>query len=287
MYATYNFTVYHESVSRIGNCFVWGEADGHRGSRDIATCLHKYIMSVDGRAGTKIKHIIMYCDCCSGQNRNRVVLAMLKYTLTLTSNITEITLKFLLPGHTYMPADSMHATIERFVKRRAVWSPSQWSTFISMAREEPGPYNVTVMQHTDFMDWSSIEKLLPRPLTDADLNKIKWLSVRVVNLKKGQDEAAMRFSFVDAAEVSVLLAVETAHTRISKRRQRGQTAQPKPAYSSRLPISTAKFRDLRRLCDSGVIPVKFRDEYLSLPVHDDTQDCLPETDDEDNIPDNH
>jgi len=150
-YATYNFTVY-ESVSRIGTCFVWGEADGRRGSNEIATCLHRYIMSVDNRQGCKIKHIVMYCDCCAGQNRNRIVLAMLKYSLSLTTSITEITLKFLLPGHTYMPADSMHATIERFTKKRAVWAPSQWATVISMARTEPGPYNVTVMNHTDFMD---------------------------------------------------------------------------------------------------------------------------------------
>ena len=94
----------------------------------------------------------------------------------------------------------------------------------------------------------------------------------------------IRSSFLDAAEMSVSLA--SARSR-SRRRLQGQTAQPKPAYNSRLPISGPKFRDLKRLCDDGIIPVEHRNEYLSLPVDGDIQDFLPETDEEDDIPEDH
>ena len=285
-YATYNFTVY-ESVSRRGNCYVWGEADGHRGSKEIATCLHKYIISVDTREGSKIKHVVMYCDCCAGQNINRIVLAMLKYTLTITDNITDITLKFLLPGHTYMPADSMHATIERFTKRRVVWAPSEWPQVMAWARTNPRPYDVTVMKHTDFRQWSSVDKMLPRQLKDTAQNNIKWLRVRSIHLSKGQDEATVRYSFRDTAEISVPLALNCRRTRVQKcQKEETAQAQPLPAYSSRLPISAAKFKDLKRLCEGGIIPVKYHNEFLSLPVDDDVRDCLPETDEENSVPDN-
>ena len=270
----YNFTVY-ESFSRKGNCYIWGEADGHRGSNEIATCLHSYLLSLDSR-GTDIKHVMMYCDCCGGQNRNRVVLSMLKYTLDVTQNITDITLNFLLPGHTYMPADSMHATIERFTKRRVVWAPSQWPQMIALARTNPGPYDVTLLKHTDFLQWRSLEKQLPRQLKDTKQNIVKWLSVRSIHLTKGQDVATVRYSFIGSDEIYVPLVQSRRRTR------RGQVAQPMPAYCSRLPISAAKFKDLEQLCVKGIIPAEYRSEFLSLPVDADIPDCLPETDEEDN-----
>lgn len=273
-YVMYNFTVY-ESFSRKGNCYIWGEADGHRGSNEIATCLHSYLLSLDSR-GTDIKHVMMYCDCCGGQNRNRVVLSMLKYTLDVTQNITDITLNFLLPGHTYMPADSMHATIERFTKRRVVWAPSQWPQMIALARTNPGPYDVTLLKHTDFLQWRSLEKLLPRQLKDTKQNIVKWLSVRSIHLTKGHDVATVRYSFIGSDEIYVPLVQSRRRTR------RGQVAQPMPAYCSRLPISAAKFKDLEQLCVKGIIPAEYRSEFLSLPVDADIPDCLPETDEEDN-----
>lgn len=281
-YATYNFTVY-ESVSRRGNCYIWGESDGGRGSHEIATCLHKYLMSLDSLEDSKIKHVVMYCDCCPGQNRNRVVLAMLKYTLTITTSITDITLKFLLPGHTYMPADSMHATIERFTKRRAIWAPSQWAQVIGLARTDPKPYNVTVMKHTDFLLWSSVEKMLPRQLKDTEQNNVKWLSIRSIHLVKGQDDATVRFNFVDTNEITMPLATANRRTRKkSTGLETGQPPQPISAYSGKLSISAAKYKDLK-LCDRGIIPADYRNEYLSLPVDDDVADCLPETDAEDDV----
>lgn len=54
---------------------------------------------------------------------------MLHYALTVLVNVKQITLKFLLTGHTYMPADIIHSTIERFTRKRTVWAPSEWETF--------------------------------------------------------------------------------------------------------------------------------------------------------------
>lgn len=49
-------------------------------------------------------------------------------------------------------------------------------------------------------------------------------------------------------------------------------------YDRRLPISTAKYNDLKRLCEKGInIPKPYQHEYLNLP-HESLQDCLIDED---------
>ena len=98
-YSVYNFSIY-ESCTRRGFCYVWGEADAKCGAFEISTCLYKWLTSVDNLQ--LAKKVILYCDCYSGQNRNRVVVAMLRYALINCNYIETVHLKFLLPG----PVDS-------------------------------------------------------------------------------------------------------------------------------------------------------------------------------------
>ena len=44
-----------------------------------------------------------------------------------------------------MPADSIHATIKHFVRKRVVWAPSEWATIIRSARTDPELYTVITM----------------------------------------------------------------------------------------------------------------------------------------------
>lgn len=133
--AVYNFTIY-ESDTKLGVCNLWTEADAKRGANEITTCLLEYIKKVDKR-GT-VKQIILYCDSAFGQNKNKTILAMLRYALSISDNIDTIQINYLIPGHTYMPVDSMHATIENSVKNSIVWAPSQWPTIIQFSRKKTG-----------------------------------------------------------------------------------------------------------------------------------------------------
>lgn len=44
-FATFNFTVY-EVARKKGHCFVWDESNGKRGSNEIATGLHQFILTL-------------------------------------------------------------------------------------------------------------------------------------------------------------------------------------------------------------------------------------------------
>ena len=60
---------------------------------------------------------------------------------------------YLLPGHIMMPADSVHNTIEWFVRRRTI-CPSEWPTIIFNAGTYPSGYNCFEIGHSEFENWN-------------------------------------------------------------------------------------------------------------------------------------
>lgn len=49
----------------------------------------------------------------------------------------------------------------------------------------------------------------------------------------------------------------------------------------KLPISSAKYNDLKRFCEKGTIPKRFRADYIKLPFKSDEVETLLNTDEED------
>lgn len=121
--STYNLSFY-ESGTRNFQCYLWGECDGKRGANDICTGIYKYLQSVDSQ-NANIKEMILYCDSCSGRNKNHQILAMFNCFLKSSNNIFIITIKYLLPGHT---------NIELAHKNKVIYAPSEWDSIIRNAR---------------------------------------------------------------------------------------------------------------------------------------------------------
>lgn len=154
-YSCLNFTIY-ESKTQNTFRYLWGECDGKRGANEICSILSKYVQIVDDRKN--IKTLSLYCDLCPGQNKNRQVISMLYVVLQKCSSLDKICLTFLLPGHTMMPVDSVHACIEYKTKKKTVWAPSEWATIITNSRRKPKPYEVDVLQHKNFFDFKAIQE---------------------------------------------------------------------------------------------------------------------------------
>jgi hypothetical protein len=60
-----------------------------------------------------------------------------------------------------------------------------------------------------------------------------------------------------------------------------QKSLQKKLYKETIAISKEKYNDLIKLCTSGIIPNEFHEEYLQMRNSSKTQDCLQETDEED------
>ena len=106
---------------------------------------------------------------------------------------------------------------------------------------------------------------------------MKWLSVRSMHLRKDTHVNGIKYNFSTEAES---VPVPLALTRTRRKSSQCVNVIPTQLYESRLAINSKKYNDLARLCTTGVIPPVFHEEYLSLPVDSAVEDCLPETDEE-------
>ncbi|KAE9528873.1 hypothetical protein AGLY_012448 [Aphis glycines] len=127
-----NFTVYDSRKK--GICYLWDETHGKKGSVEIKTCLLKYLKSLPG----EIEHVVFYA--CGGQNRNQNVFADLLYAVNTVGNIKKVDLKFMESGHSYLEADSIHATIERYRRHRNLYVPSDYKCLIESGDTRPVIY---------------------------------------------------------------------------------------------------------------------------------------------------
>lgn len=63
-----------------------------------------------------IKDLILWSDSCGGQNRNIKIVLLLKTIFNNNSELDTITLKYLYPGHSFLPNDQNFSDIESALK---------------------------------------------------------------------------------------------------------------------------------------------------------------------------
>lgn len=252
-------------------CYLWGESDGKRGCNEICTIVFRYLTMVDARK--QYTSVSLYCDSCAGQNRNRAMVSMIFQFLKSSVYIEEVKITYLLPGHTMMPVDSIHATIESFIKRRTIWAPSEWTTIISNSRTKPKTYETILLNHADFMDWKSFSKsLIPAKV------KIKNNSLRLVYFKKLSSTIKFQYGYFENSELEEInMDLITRSKKDAIILKRG----PIQLYTQRLNISLPKYTDLKNLCERQIIPQRYHREYFDMKSNVMVADTLAESDKED------
>lgn len=134
--SVYNFTILDSNSD--GFCHVWDKSNGMKGSSEIRTGLIIYMNNLP-------THV--YSDTCGGQNRNQFIGSAMLYIVNKT-NIENVDMKYMEPGHTYFEADSMHSTIERARKHKKIYTTEEWGVLLEMSRKKPKPYNVKIKKYT-------------------------------------------------------------------------------------------------------------------------------------------
>lgn len=178
----YNFGV-HEFNNKKAYMYVWPETEGSRGSQEISSCVIKHLKCHAKNA----KHIVMYSDSCGGQNRNiKTVLSFLKYLQTEDITTETIDLKFLVPGHSYLPNDSDFSFIEKRAKNSShIFSPRDWYDIILSCRKT-NKYFLTEMTHQDFLSTVTLEQSITNRKKTVDKQPVNWLTMRWIRLEKAE-----------------------------------------------------------------------------------------------------
>ncbi|CAH2009717.1 unnamed protein product [Acanthoscelides obtectus] len=271
----YNFTIY-DCSNKDGICYVWDETHGSKGSSEIGTCLYKYLQSLP----QTVEHVATFSDTCGGQNRNKFVSAAMLYSVSKLTNLKTIDLKFMESGHSYLEADSMHATIERARRHTKNYTTREWCLLISASRLRPRPYHVNNMQYCDFLD---LQQLVECIVNNTSLNnngeKVSWIRIKWLRFEK-RSPNIIQYKYDLSADFFYEIDV-SANKRRSGRKRSWDSVQLKRKYATRLPISEKKKSDLLYLLNHETIPMDYADFINNLPSTSDLSKLMLHSQSED------
>jgi len=269
-FCTYNFTVYDQE-NHDGTCFLWHETEGKRGSDEIGTCLWLQLTSPP----PTVKNVSFFSDCCGGQNRNRYAASLFEYAVKNIPELQSIEMNFLESGHTDMEVDSMHSAIGKAKKGHPVYSPTEWPTILRGARRQR-PYSVVELGHGNFFDLKDLkEKTIEGGMKkDSEGNTVSWMKVKRLKFLKHEKHILVKTGY-DEEDFRILpLEEPTSRTR-GKLQGPRRTYELRKKYSSSLPISAAKKRDLMGLCSTGAIPPNYQEFWTTVSDSNRVVDRVP------------
>ncbi|GLV39541.1 hypothetical protein CBL_20445 [Carabus blaptoides fortunei] len=115
--ALYNFCI-TDLQTRTPKFYTWLETQAGRGSIEIGSSLYDFLNKVNWIENCKI--LRLFCDGCSGQNKNSVVISMLMFWLynKAPKSLKTIIIVFPVRGHSFLPADRVFGRIEKITRRR-------------------------------------------------------------------------------------------------------------------------------------------------------------------------
>ncbi|KAK3919936.1 Dihydroxy-acid dehydratase [Frankliniella fusca] len=239
----YNFTAFN-MTDRVGDCFLWHEGIGKKGSNEISSSLLLYIKSLVRQGYTDIR---FWSDNCAGQNKCRNLFAMYEYA-AVKYNI-KITHRYLEPGHTQMEADSIHARIEKVTEKEDIYDFDSWVKFIESAKAVLPMYRVKTLSKKSIL---SFKNLVGMQNWDVDLKRqpITWRKVRELHINS-QEGNLVRMKYEFDSEGYISMSPNKAGRPVNLK-----NFQPSPAYESAIPLSANTIKDLTWLCDNYHVPVE-------------------------------
>jgi hypothetical protein len=159
------------------------EFNGKRGSCEVGTCLYTYLTNLPENT----KHVSLFSDSCTGQNRNQFTLAAIRQSV-LDSELEIVDQKFLTSGHTQMEVDAIHSSIERLKKNVTIYTPRDWVNIIKLARRKK-PYKVNELTYRNFIDFKNIAEELQMSLKIDEMGQqVKWNEICHLRIAKEEPQ---------------------------------------------------------------------------------------------------
>lgn len=174
-YSSYNLAV-NNMTENVSNMFLWHEVIAKRGSKEVASCLLKYVTNTfNVLAPTKERRLIVWSDRCVGQNNNKFILTLYHY-LIRSRYFSEIHQKFMITGHSFLPCDRDFALIERQRRKSKALVPEDWKYVISSSKIT-SPFTITEMKQEDFKDIETLTQKLMVKSTKFQITKYVWFKL--------------------------------------------------------------------------------------------------------------
>lgn len=127
------------------------------------TMLHSYLMSKLGVPFVPINdrtagHLVLVCDNCPGQNKNRMVIRFVVW-LVETVKFKKVSLVFLIVGHTKNPCDRLFNALKSTYRRKNLYCVDDVLKCLSTS-----PHTTASQPTSSFKDWDTyLDSLYSRP----------------------------------------------------------------------------------------------------------------------------
>ena len=248
--AVNNFSLYN-MATRDTVCYVWHEAEGRLTANEFTSCVLDYLAALP----TPVTKVVLYSAACVHQSMNSTLASAL--ALFSMKHKVDVEQKFLVRGHEQVEVDSLHGCVDRLLKNIEIYAPTDYLTICKTAGSSSRTYHVKSLEHWFFKDYSQVAayrtlSVLPvcgnrKSITTVnDLNRLRYTADGQVSFKRSFDEEWQSLPKVRGGSPST------------------SSLEPPGLYSSRLPLSESRFKDLQDL--KAFMPVDYHPFYDSLPT---------------------
>lgn len=255
----------HEMSSGIGFMYVWDETTASRGSEEIASCVIRHLST---RALT-LRHVVLYSDTCTGQNRNmNFALMLLKLVASDSNNINIIDHKFMVSGHSFIPNDSDFGSIEIYAKNKHIYIPDDWYKIITKCRRNK-PFHVSKMYQQDFKSTKNLQNTITKRKKNTDNQPVSWLKMQWIRVVK--EEPYTLYYKETLQEDFPFSALNLKPSKVGRPLSLGLASTPN-LYQRPRPVTHAKKKDMFDLLP--YIPPIYHDFFQNLSVNNSNDEDI-------------
>lgn len=180
---TFNLCIYDE-VNEKGYMYMWSENVASRGANEIGSCLIRHMNKF---LPENAEEIILYSDSCGGQNRNIKMTVLLKKMLTSLENVSTITQKYFISGHSYNSCDRCFGIIDK--QRKAtqdIFLPKHWENVVRVAKKKDPKFEVVHMTKDNFYSSQKLLDLIVNRKVSSENEKINWFKIESIKYIKNE-----------------------------------------------------------------------------------------------------
>lgn len=127
--------------------YMYSETVAKKGSNEVCSMLHHYVYNY---LSLEVRELKIFCDSCSGQNKNFTFFRFLHNLVHAEKRFDTILVTFPIRGHSYLECDKNMGLINQKIRAEV---PSDWIAAFQQARMKPSPFIVEECSQTMFRKW--------------------------------------------------------------------------------------------------------------------------------------
>lgn len=172
----------HVGSTGQGRFNIWLEHEASKGTQEVGSCLKKFIDNI----AYPVEELLLWSDSCGGQNRSIKLVLMMIYILQNHRSLETISLRYLLPGHSFLPNDSDFGDAERPMKKiECLYTDTDYTKAMKKCRTK-NKFHVQRMHPEDFLSTKKLENAITNRKVDINKKKVSWLDTHEILLEKSQ-----------------------------------------------------------------------------------------------------